>query len=842
MTSFIFSALFAAVSAYPFCNAEVCPERSDDFVWENDKFGMRAYGPRDYHKWSGFDVFNKSNPSNVCLKWCHRIDKGNFHKNRGEGMDNYAIGPSRGVGGIAVFGDGEWKTYPNWISSRVLHVGEDYCQFELVYPSFSAAGKMTCRITLKRGEHFFRNDVSFENKFPKGFFAGPGLDLNPRREHAGNLLETPGAVSLYENPKGENGVDGSTMTAIIVSPKDAANVKVMTDHTESRVLAFDIDKFTYWAGAGWSLAGEIVDAAAWHETVRRFQKMCSAEPLPVASACGGISKSEYLDLMEAAVRAYSDERLVSYCAEAERDGVQEHGFPRLAANLAILVANGRLADKRELAKKMMDVACRDAKKGKMPPKSGGNEFSVKELSIALAELEKRRTYPVSVTDSWRKALKGVKAENSYSWGRMKVDLPSAHNWVVFACASEQSRIRNALGGSADFVEKYVADQIRWFDSCGMYRDPSQPIVYDIVTRLQFAQILNDGYSGPSRAKLESLMDLSADPLLKMLSACGEIPYGGRSNQFLHNNTFYSALCEWHAVRFAGKGDMAKASEFRRAAAESVNAMRGWLSERPVSHVKNLYPRESGKGVYSEKADIGCERYAYFDKYMITMGSWAMLGWYFADETIPAADYTPAKPDVFLLSPTFHQVFMKAGEYSAQFDYCANKLYDCNGLGRLHRRGAPAQLCISIPCVKSPGYRLPEPNGSSLAIRPVVDNTAAWNIMHEAKTAEYALTRWSVGDLKWDCKLTSGGMEMVLSGKDKVAMDLPAFEFDGRESTRISYDDSSLSISYRGWVCRYQTDGRIAPAGFTAHNRNGKYKAFRASGGKSLKVRITIEKE
>ena len=842
MTSFIFSALFAAVSAYPFCNAEVCPERRDDFVWENDKFGMRAYGPRDYHKWSGFDVFNKSNPSNVCLKWCHRIDKGNFHKNRGEGMDNYAIGPSRGVGGIAMFGDGEWKTYSNWISSRVLHVGEDYCQFELVYPPFSAAGKMTCRITLKRGEHFFRNDVSFENKFPKGFFAGPGLDLNPRREHSGNLLEAPGIVSLYEDPKGENGVDGSTMTAIFVSPKDAANVKVMTDHTESRVLAFDSNKFTYWAGAGWSLAGEITDAAAWHETVRRFQETCLSKPWPVASATDGVSKSAYLDFMEAAVRAYSDERLVSYQAEAERDGVQEHGFPRLTANLAILVANGRLSEKRELAKKMMDVACRDARKGRMPPKSGGNEFSVKELSIALVELEKRRTYPKTVTDSWRKSLSEVDAEKCYSTGRRNVDLPKAGNWVIFAGASEQARLRRGLGGNPGFVEKYVADQLRWFDSSGMYRDPFQPMVYDIVTRLQFAQILSDGFSGPSRAKLEGCMDLSAEPTLKLLSACGEIPYGGRSNQFLHNNTFYSALCEWYAVRFADRGDMAKAAEFRRAAADSVDAMRVWLAERPVSHVKNRYPRESGKGVYSEKADIGCERYAYFDKYMITMGSWAMLGWYFADETIPAAGYVPAKPNVFLLSPTFHQALMYAGEYSAQFDYCANGHYDCNGLGRLHRRGAPSQICLSIPCAKSPNYRLPEPNISTLSIRPVVAENAGWNILHEAKTAKYALTQWKVGDMNWECRLSAGGMEMELSGEGEVAMDLPTFEFDGRDSTRVSHDGNSLSVAYRGWVCRYRTDGRIAPTGMVAHNRNGRYAAFRATGDKRLKVRISIEKE
>lgn len=278
MTSLLFSTLFAAVSAYPFCNAEVCPERLDDFVWENDKFGMRAYGPRDNHKWSGFDVFNKSNPSNVCLKWCHRIDKGNFHKNRGEGMDNYAVGPSRGVGGVAVFGDGEWKTYPNWISSRVLHVGPDYCRFELVYPACSAAGKMTCLITLRRGERFFRNDVTFENKFPKGFYAGPGLDLDRKRGHSGSVRETPGVVSLFEDAKGKGGVDGSTMTAIFVSPKDTSCVKVMTDHTNSRVLAFSRNRFTYWAGASWSLAGEITDAAAWHETVRAFHKSCTSAP------------------------------------------------------------------------------------------------------------------------------------------------------------------------------------------------------------------------------------------------------------------------------------------------------------------------------------------------------------------------------------------------------------------------------------------------------------------------------------------------------------------------------------------------------------------------------------
>ena len=67
----------------------------------------------------------------------------------------------------------------------------------------------------------------------------------------------------------------------------------------------------------------------------------------VAAPSPYVTKAEYLDLMEAAVASYSAERIQRYIAEVERDGVQEHGFPRLASNLGILVANGRLPEKRD---------------------------------------------------------------------------------------------------------------------------------------------------------------------------------------------------------------------------------------------------------------------------------------------------------------------------------------------------------------------------------------------------------------------------------------------------------------------------------------------------------------
>ena len=50
--------------------------------------------------------------------------------------------------------------------------------------------------------------------------------------------------------------------------------------------------------------------------------------------------------------------------------------------------------------------------------------------------------------------------------------------------------------------------------------------------------------------------------LKMLSVNGEIPYGGRSGQFLHNEAHAALIMEYEAVRYAKLGDMKTASRFK----------------------------------------------------------------------------------------------------------------------------------------------------------------------------------------------------------------------------------------------------------------------------------------
>lgn len=261
------------IAALPVCNAEVCKDVGSGLLWENDKFGMFAYGPTEYHRWSGLDVFNKSGEGTSCISWLKDpklndfFKHPNFHDNRGNGMDNYAMGAARGVGGVALWADGEWKTYTPWIESKIICATDDVLEIELVYPEFSCLGKMTYHITLKRGEYFYKNVVTFEfpERMHSAFRVGPGIDLEPKRGHYGSLKAGDNFVSLFEDPRG---ADGSTMSAIVVPRSE--KIEFMTDHLNCRVLAFKKASFTYYAGASWTGRGEFKSAGDWHRMVEEF--------------------------------------------------------------------------------------------------------------------------------------------------------------------------------------------------------------------------------------------------------------------------------------------------------------------------------------------------------------------------------------------------------------------------------------------------------------------------------------------------------------------------------------------------------------------------------------------
>lgn len=279
--------IFALASV---CLCGVAPEHRNDFYWENDRVGFRAYGPGDVHKWSGIDVFNKNTSSNVVHCWLRKIGpRVRLHKNvNGLGMDDYAVGPGRGVGGVALRQDGKWlPDYGNWIAYRILTNSDVRCAFELDY-RLPIGGVMTLTFELRRGDALFREDVSFSSDVPlEGVEVGIGLDLNPERLHAGETFidEQRGIVVLFErshvdkdgNPiPGEEGatssavVAGSGFVSIVEEPNGA---KMLMTKPLLRANADGMPVLTAYAGAEWTETGRFRSAKEWQDYVCSFSSL-----------------------------------------------------------------------------------------------------------------------------------------------------------------------------------------------------------------------------------------------------------------------------------------------------------------------------------------------------------------------------------------------------------------------------------------------------------------------------------------------------------------------------------------------------------------------------------------
>lgn len=566
-------------------------------------------------------------------------------------------------------------------------------------------------------------------------------------------------------------------------------------------------------------------------------------------------KERYIELLERVFSAYTYERLQRYKKEVFEKGITEHGFARVTANLGFLIAHGRRTDLTKDFLEMMDFCCEDMVnidlKRKLA-KRGGNVFTVKEIVFCLLELEKAKVFDKSVTDGWKEKLSKIDEHLTYSDIASIPPQPLA-NWAVFCAASEQVRKYAGIGGSTEFINNQIASQLTKFDDNGMYRDPHGPMVYDSVTRLQFAIALHFGFNGKLRSWLEEQMLKSADPTLLMQSAIGEIPFGGRSNQYLHNDTYWIALCEYYATTFKARGDLVKAGQFKRAAEIAMQSVKPWLCEGEIHHIKNYFPVDSG---------YGCEPYGYFDKYMVTAGSWLCMAYLFADDSIEMVS-PPSESGSYIweTSDFFHMVFMKYGDYSVQYDTNAFAPFDSSGIGRIHKKGAPPAITLSVPMMNpSIDYHYPlapkfdtendMPFSIACGVKHGEKFTYAtssadhYELISKEVTADYVSATFKCilengTELTQICRITDSGVELTARSLGEVSILIPALEFDGREHAKITATDKSVKVEYKGSVCCYTTDGTVSGDDRIYANKNGHYRGYEthAYGEVTLKIAI-----
>lgn len=266
----------------PNCYSRFVPERTDDYAWENNRVAFRTYGPmaqkmvEDKIKGgtlsSGIDAWLKRVDYPIINKWYKEELSGevSYHKDTGEGLDNFHVGPSRGVGGVAMKVDSTYYFSKNFTSWKTFYNGPIRTSFVLNYADWDAAGNVISEekyISLDYGSNLSRFEVTLKGTD----LISAGLTLH-EKDGAVGVNKEEGWVSYWEPHE-----DSELGTAIVVPNKKMIGYEhYETDKKdESNLfahLAVDNQKVVYYAGFGWKKSNQFATNKEWEEYLSQFSK------------------------------------------------------------------------------------------------------------------------------------------------------------------------------------------------------------------------------------------------------------------------------------------------------------------------------------------------------------------------------------------------------------------------------------------------------------------------------------------------------------------------------------------------------------------------------------------
>jgi hypothetical protein len=250
-------------------------ERFDDYAWENDRIAHRTFG-KALETWKGeplsgssIDIWAKRVPRLVIDEW---YMTGHYHKDTGEGRDDYTSGSTRGDGGDGLWAADRLWVSRNFVNSRTFAAGPIRVEFELEYEPFEVNGISVSevrRISLDAGRNLDHYQVFYtpftRPEKPVTLTAGLGL-----KKVAGEQLSfnpTNGTLVIWQKMEKQPGNEG---VALVADPQLV--VKQVQDKQNDLVIAHvSADNVAdYWAGYAWDQTGQVADAAAWQKYVDEF--------------------------------------------------------------------------------------------------------------------------------------------------------------------------------------------------------------------------------------------------------------------------------------------------------------------------------------------------------------------------------------------------------------------------------------------------------------------------------------------------------------------------------------------------------------------------------------------
>ena len=426
----------------------------------------------------------------------------------------------------------------------------------------------------------------------------------------------------------------------------------------------------------------------------------------------GFDRSLYLDLAEPVVRKAVEWQEPSGSVVDPYEGAEPPTISaRFVGALAGVIAAGRSLDLLPRLIAGFDYAAEQlAQRPAGAPLLHGADFYAKELAFAY-ELVKHRVHPDTL-ERWRTKLWRYVPDEVYT-DVISPSRPVVHNFNIYALTGEYWRWRAGLGPAETaltFVESYIPRHFQHFTEYGMYRDPNDPMTYDLTVRQNLSLLLWGGYRGRYRAAVDELLRRGALTTLFLVAPNGQAPFGGRSNQYHHMEGMLACIGEYEAARYARLGDMATAGAFKRLARLAAASTRRWWRMSPWRDLKNAF---------HPLTRHGREGYGEYSVYSLLAASLYGVAYQLADDSIPEAPM-PAEVGGYAveLPGAFHKVFATGGGYHVSLDTRADLSLDATGLGRLVHRDLPAHLGLSMPLCGTPKYHTVPAELRHAAIGPV----------------------------------------------------------------------------------------------------------------------------
>lgn len=261
-------------------------ERFDDYAWENDRIAHRTYGA-GLETWKGepltssaIDIWAKRVPRMVVDEWYMTE---HYHKDTGEGCDDYSAGTSRGDGGDGLWAADKLWVSRNFVNSRTLAAGPIRVIFELDYAPFEVNGisvSAVKRVSLDAGQNLDHYQISYtpftRPEKPVTLTAAFGLKKVAGEQQEFNL--TNGTLTVWQKMEKQPGSEGVAVVAdpklVVKSAEDKLNDLVIAKLNERNVA-------DYWAGFAWDQTGQVADAAAWKKYVAEFAESLQS-PLEIS--------------------------------------------------------------------------------------------------------------------------------------------------------------------------------------------------------------------------------------------------------------------------------------------------------------------------------------------------------------------------------------------------------------------------------------------------------------------------------------------------------------------------------------------------------------------------------